>query len=73
MYFDTKFYKGILIEGEDTKPVLFIQGTTFSGLKAQRGAAIYSMIPEIDLTIDGCKFQGNEATIEGGAIYLNSG
>jgi len=62
-----------LIEGEDTSPVLFIQGTTFRDLKAQRGAAIYSSTPFLDLKIDGCKFQDNAAIVEGGAIYLNSG
>ena len=62
-----------MIQGEDTQPVLQIQGSTFRGLKAQRGSAIYSKISYMDLRIDGSSFENNEALVEGGAIYLNSG
>lgn len=50
-----------------------IQQSTFSMLKANKGAAIYSEMSSLSLTIEDSTFNGNEASDEGGAIFFDPG
>lgn len=50
-----------------------VSGSTFSDNRADKGGGLYHWGPSYTFELEGTTFVGNDATVSGGAVHVNSG